>query len=162
MEEEEEGEGVRYGCDVCAEEGDGEFVRIEQENLLNVHQLQQELIREKQTSLSFIDSQLTLHNTLNQNRLPAHLKQELAQIDAVFTRASTSLQQKRKEVEEKARNWFDKLQNETRDKSSAINQKRQVIERNYHLLSHALETIPIRILSCEEALLSSILMANSN
>ena len=36
------------------------------------------------------------------------------------------------------------------------------MERNYNLLETALEVIPLPILSCEEGLLSGILMANQN
>ena len=39
---------------------------------------------------------------------------------------------------------------------------KNIIERNYQVLSTALDAIPIHILSCEEGLLSSVLMANSN
>lgn len=36
------------------------------------------------------------------------------------------------------------------------------MERNYNLLETALEVIPLPILSCEEGLLSGILLANQN
>ena len=38
--------------------------------------------------------------------------------------------------------------------------KKEVIERNYNLLERALEVVPLQILSCEEGLLESLLMAN--
>lgn len=40
--------------------------------------------------------------------------------------------------------------------------KKAVMERNYNLLETALEVIPLPILSCEEGLLSGILLANQN
>lgn len=46
-------------------------------------------------------------------------------------------------------------------KTTSVITKKQLIERNYHLLEAALKIVPLSILSCEESLLSGILLANS-
>ena len=46
--------------------------------------------------------------------------------------------------------------------TNKLSTKKAIIQRNHKLLESALDVIPLKILSCEEGLLESILLANSN
>jgi hypothetical protein len=57
---------------------------------------------------------------------------------------------------------FTKILDKVKRKTTSIVTKKQLIDRNYQMLEVALKIVPIPILSCEESLLSGILLANSN
>jgi len=60
-----------------------------------VHQLKQELIREKQTSLTFLLEKIEANNQIGGTFLPRNLKSELGQVDAIFERLSLGLRNKK-------------------------------------------------------------------
>ena len=57
---------------------------------------------------------------------------------------------------------FQKLIEQFKKERQRVLTKKSVMERNYNLLETALEAVPLPILSCEEGLLSGILLANQN
>ena len=57
---------------------------------------------------------------------------------------------------------YTKLSDFVTKEQKRIYTKKEVIQRNYELLEVAMDVIPISILSCEEGLLSGMLMANQN
>lgn len=56
---------------------------------------------------------------------------------------------------------YNRMAEKVKRKTTSVITKKQLIERNYHLLEVALKIVPLPILSCEESLLSGILLANS-
>ena len=68
---------VIYGCQKCThEKSDISYTKIDKENLLNVYQLRQELFKEKQTSISAINSLLTYQNIEVLDKIPQLQRQE--------------------------------------------------------------------------------------
>ena len=60
-----------YGCSKCVQEKpDINFTQIDKENLLNVYQLRQELYKEKQTSISVINSLVAQQNIEVLEKIP--------------------------------------------------------------------------------------------
>lgn len=57
---------------------------------------------------------------------------------------------------------YNSMTEKLKRKMTSVLTKKQLIERNYHLLEVALKIVPLPILSCEESLLSGILLANSS
>lgn len=85
---------------------------------------------------------------------------ELNQLRENFDRMIKLLLSKQEELEARIVGKFNKMLDKVSRKTTAIATKKQLIERNYHLLEVALQIVPLPILSCEESLLSGILLAN--
>jgi len=72
------------------------------------------------------------------------------------------LSSKQEELESMILQKYNILTEKLKRKTTSVLSKKQLIERNYQMLEVALKIIPLPILSCEESLLSGILLANSS
>lgn len=68
---------------------------------------------------------------------------------------------KQEEMESLVNQKYAKMNDKIKRKTTACVTKKTLIERNYQMLEVALKIVPLPILSCEESLLSGILLANS-
>jgi predicted house-cleaning noncanonical NTP pyrophosphatase (MazG superfamily) len=165
----EKGEGdqhdlqqVSYACERCISElASHSFAKIDQENLLNVHQLKQDIIKERQTCHSYLSKVVRAFNTRCSEIIPQAKVQELAQLRDLFSRMIRLLSSKQEELEALISQKYNRMAEKVKRKTTSVITKKQLIERNYHLLEAALKIVPLSILSCEESLLSGILLANS-
>ena len=92
------------------------------------------------TSLSAL---LTLQNTAILSRLPSLQQQELSQLNAVFERVIKSVRNRQAQMEEDVKLKFNRLTQFINKERSRIENKRDVIERNYKLLERALDVVPL-------------------
>ena len=94
--------GVSYGCQRCFAKADSNtqnFSKIDKDNLLNVYALKQELFKERQKSLSTLNSMLTTFNLDIVEKLPAVRELETKQVRDVVARIVKTLYNKQKELE---------------------------------------------------------------
>jgi nitrogen fixation/metabolism regulation signal transduction histidine kinase len=130
--------------------------------MLNVHQLKQDIIKEQQTCNSYLSKVICGLNMRCSEIIPQAKLHELGQLRDHFTRMIKLLQSKQEELESLIAVKFNKMLDKVKKKTTAIATKKQLIERNYRMLEAALQIVPLPILSCEESLLSGILLANSS
>lgn len=139
--------GVTYGCQRCLASADpsvqGNFTKIDKDNLLNVYQLKQELFKERQKSLSTLGTMLSSFNLDIVQKLPELRTLECQQVSDVISRVIKTLQNKQKEIEEQIEQRFQKLTDHVYKEKQRMLTKKEVIERNYNLLERALEVIPL-------------------
>lgn len=95
------------------------------------------------------------------DKLPGLKKQELSRVASTFDRLVASLRTHQSQIEEAVRFKCDSITEKVGKATCNMQTKKQVVERNYQLLQRALDYVPLQILSCEEGLLSSLLLANS-
>lgn len=112
--------------------------------------------------MSALNAMFAQFNLNQSEKLPQARQFELQQVRDVFDRISKSLQVKRDELEASIERKFQKLIEQFKKERQRVLTKKAVMERNYNLLETALEAVPLPILSCEEGLLSGILLANQN
>ena len=112
--------------------------------------------------MSTLNTMFAQFNLNQSEKLPLARQFELQQVRDVFQRMIKTLQNKQNELETNIENKFQKLIEQFKKERQRVVTKKEVMERNYNLLETALEVIPLPILSCEEGLLSGILMANQN
>ena len=112
--------------------------------------------------MSTLNTMFAQFNLNQSEKLPLARQFELQQVRDVFQRLIKTLQNKQKELETSIESKFQKLIEQFKKERQRVVTKKEVMERNYNLLETALEVIPLPILSCEEGLLSGILMANQN
>lgn len=80
----------------------------------------------------------------------------------IFNRVKISLANLNAELDKEIAGHFNNLIGDILRHSNKIQSKKNIIERNYQMLESAMEIVPLSILSCEEGLLESLLLANSN
>jgi hypothetical protein len=86
---------VIYACESCISEGGGaSFAKIDQDNLLNVHQLKEDIIKEQHTCNSYLNKTIRSLNTRCSEIIPQAKLLELSQLHEHFDRMQRLLKSK--------------------------------------------------------------------
>ena len=100
-------------------------------------------------------------NTRCTELIPNAKLSELTQLREQFQKLQKLLTSKQEELESQISKKYNKLIESIKRRATNVLTKKLIVERNYHHLEVALKVVPLPILSCEESLLSGILLANS-
>lgn len=136
-------------------------MKIDHDNLLNVHHLKQDIIRERQTCSSYLSKVVNSLNNRCTELIPNAKLNELTQLRDQFAKVIKLLTSKQEELESAISKKYNKIIDSIKRRATNVLTKKMIVERNYHHLEVALKVVPLPILSCEESLLSGILLANS-